>query len=325
MPHKHKRRAQDNTANHYDLPPTSKAKPLPVRDTQKDAKNVQQKGQQKGQQRNTRPSSKSETPAITNYKGDDTPRAFKRLLNLQKTGKPLSHRLDNGDRPAKGKKRKRQTEPEAEAETPVVPTAVEHVTETAPLTIQPGERLGDFAIRVDQALPIAGLSTKGKKVDGVQERRTKHEKKLRKLQDGWRKDEARIKEKEEEEREIAEEELEEQMASLDKDTRQIMMTVGKLGGKGSKKKKGKLIGEIDEKDDDPWAVLKNQRDDSKGIFDVAKAPPKFGKLPREIFKGSKIVDIPKDAGSLRRREQLGQTRQDIIKGYRAMMAAKRDT
>jgi hypothetical protein len=191
------------------------------------------------------------------------------------------------------------------------------------LQIQPGERLADFARRVDQALPLAGLNTKGKKVEGIKERQTKHEKKLRRLQEGWREEEKRIREKEEEEREVAEDELDERLANLDKESRQIIMSAGTMGGKKKKKGKSKAIGEIEDDDGDPWEVLKHKREEPQGIFDVAQAPPQFKKVPRDIFKGTKVHDVPKEAGSLRRREDLGQARADVIRGYRAMMAAKR--
>ena len=176
---------------------------------------------------------------------------------------------------------------------------------------------------MDQALPLSGLNTKGKKVEGIKDRQTKHEKRLRRMQTQWREEEARIQEKEEEEREAAEDEWEEQLAGLDKSSRETMMSSGKVGGKSKKKRKGRALGEIDNNEEDPWAVLKQRREAPKGVFDVVQAPPRFEKIPREIFKGVNVNDVPKNAGSLRRREQLGEARANIIKSYRSMMADKR--
>jgi hypothetical protein len=334
MPHKHKRRKENNTASIYDLPPTAKARPLAVG---KHAKKPTPPNKKKNKPSDSNDNSADKPVSGTgngsglSYGKDDTPRAFARLLQYQKTGRGVSNGLDNGNDTKRSKKRKRNEE-KAEEETsaatePVVVAAVVEqqskvqvpVEET--LKIQPGEKLSDFAIRVDQALPLSGISAKGKKVEGLKERRTKHDKRLLKLQSGWREEEAKIREKEEEKREIAEEEWEEKLAGMDREARAVMLAVEKQGK--SKKKKGKLIGEVDEDDDDPWAVLKEKREKPKGVFDVVQAPPTFKKIPREIFKESRAKDVPKGAGSLRRREELGQTRADIIAGYRAIMAQKR--
>ena len=70
-------------------------------------------------------------------------------------------------------------------------------------------------------------------------------------------------------------------------------------------------------------MLKQRREAPKGLHDVVQAPPKFGRLPKVLFKGAKVGDVPKAAGSLRRREELGETRAEIIKSYRSMMAQNR--
>ena len=75
----------------------------------------------------------------------------------------------------------------------------------AVLKIQPGESMTEFRARVDQALPLTGIAKSGKKVEGVSDHRvTKHERRLKRLQKGWREEEARIREKEMEEKELAE-------------------------------------------------------------------------------------------------------------------------
>lgn len=273
------------------------------------------------------------------YGKDDTPRAFARLLNYHRTGQGVLNGLDNGEG-KKSKKRKREQEDEkrgagillapapatsASAGAGTSGSAAGGVAKSSIdeqlLRIQPGEKLSDFGIRVDQMLPLSGISTKGKKVEGIKEKRTKHDKRLKKLQDGWRAEDVKIREKEEEEREIAEEEWEEKLAGMDKEARAIMLAVEKQ--QQGKKKKAKQIGEVDDDEDDPWAVLEKKREKPKGVFEVNVAPPTFKKLPRELFKESKARDVPKEAGSLRRREELGETRAEIIGRYRAMMARKR--
>ena len=82
-----------------------------------------------------------------------------------------------------------------------------------------------------------------------------------------------------------------------------------LGKKGKKKggKKKKLIGETDDGDDDPWAVVKKNRAEKKaGLHDVVLAPPSFNNIPKEKFKSMGTSDVPNKSGSLRRREELGR-------------------
>ena len=73
---------------------------------------------------------------------------------------------------------------------------------------------------------------------------------------------------------------------------------------------------------------KEKREERKGLHDIVHAPPTFTKAPREIFKvkngaGAKVGNIPNSAGSLRKREELGEERQKMIDAYRQMMAAKK--
>lgn len=269
---------------------------------------------------------KSNKPGLAGKQyADDTPRNFSKLMTFAQTGKGPRSGLDDGTKASRGTKRKRDENGEdSKKENPKPKKAAEAGSEPTRtgLKIQPGERLGDFSARVNQALPISGLVKKGKKVEGLKEKRTKHDKRLLKMQSQWREVDVKIREKEEEEQEIAEGEWEEKLAGLDKDAREAMISFGKAGRK-KKKKRGKLIGEVSEDEDDPWALLNQKREAPKGIFDVVQEPPRFEKIPREIFKGVKVYDVPKDGQSLRRREELGQTRADIIKSYRSMMSSKR--
>jgi hypothetical protein len=326
MPHKHKRQKPNptETAQLFDLPPSQRANPLPS-----------------SKHPTSTPSSlrrpaKKRTPKTTADDGD-TPRAFARLLQFQRTGKGVRRGLDEGrPRAAAGKKRKAATAVEDGAGNASLDAEVgdTHDAETVvaaalpvPFTFQPGERLSDFGQRVNQALPISGLAKKGKSGGGGG-KVTKHEKRLKKMQSQWREEEVKILEKEEEAREIAEEEWEEQVAGMDKEARAMMAAVGGGSGGGKKGKKGKkrstkVIGEVDAGEDDPWAVLETRREAPKGLHDVALEPPKFGRLPKELFKGAQVGDVPKQAGSLRRREGLGQTRNEIIQSYRMVMAQNR--
>lgn len=185
--------------------------------------------------------------------------------------------------------------------------------------ILPGERLGDYAVRVDQALPITGLARKGRvNIVGMKERQTRTEKRLQRMYADWRAEEARIKEKEEEEREQEEEEEEEREANYG--------TAGvEQGSRKGKKRRRKVIGEEGgADDDDPWAELKTMREERRGLHDVAQAPPVFKAVPREKFKvrdGARVnvADVPNKAGSLKKREELGEARREVIERYRAMM------
>jgi len=192
--------------------------------------------------------------------------------------------------------------------------------------ILPGERLTDFSARVNQAIPIAGLAKKAKNMDGIKERQTKHAKRLQKMQAAWREEEGRRKDRDEEQRELAEEEEDEQKAEYGDAALSGATSNLRRGRKG--KRKGKQIGEISDEEEDPWQVVEERREKPKGIFDVVQAPPTFTKVPKEVFKvrgGAKVqvADVPNASGSLRRREELGQTRQNIIEQYRQIMSSKR--
>jgi hypothetical protein len=277
----------------FNLPPTSLAKSLPAfkeskSDTNKPNPNKRRK--------------KASTGAVK----DDTPKAFLRLMELKNTGKGRNG-LDNGESKSATKKRKRTQATEADT--------TESVKEVAALPIpkiMPGERLGDFAARVDQSMPIIGLTRKG-----VKERQTKHEKKLQKMVNTWKENEAKRLEKAEDEWEAEEEKEQEEKEALEAKHGAIPVIQSRKG-----RKKG-----VDD-DDDPWAELEARRERPKGLHDVAQAPPTFTNMPKETFKvrgGAKVnvTDVPNAAGSLKRREELGQTRQDVIAQYRKMMALQR--
>jgi hypothetical protein len=200
--------------------------------------------------------------------------------------------------------------------------------------IQPGESMAEFSQRVDAALPLAGINKTTKKVAGAPDRRiTKHEKRLKRLQAGWREEEARIRDKEDEARELAEED-EDEAAALWEDKTADLDEGTKLrpnGKKAKKKTKRKMVvGEVDDSDDE-WEKLQRRRESQKqkGVHDVVSAPPTFTRVPREIFKvknGAKVNvnNVPTAAGSLRKREELGEERKTIIDTYRELMAQRKE-
>lgn len=240
-------------------------------------------------------------------------------------GKKLPKGLDDGVRVTKAeKKRKAAAEKADGAINEQVATAVV-ATATEMPTIRVGERMSEFSARVDAALPVSGLINKtargGKDPLGLKVSRTKTEKRMHRMYNEWREQDKRIKEKREDEMELAEEEAMDEDGQvkwkLDIDA---AAEPGKKKGKGKKKKK--MLGEFDDGDDDPWAQIKRNRAEAKvGLHDVALAPPTFAKLPMEKFKArstmSNLDSVPTSSGSLRRREELGEVRRSIVNGYRA--------
>ncbi|PGH13266.1 hypothetical protein AJ80_06375 [Polytolypa hystricis UAMH7299] len=362
MAHKHKRRQKDGDDTH-DLPPTTIAKPLPT----KAAKIPESKnGGQDGKAKKSKDKKKSRGKEYQ----DDTPKAFARMMmqiqnprNLADgPRKPLG--LDDGTPREKkqGVKRKRgagedsssgaptsSKRPEQKRPAPQTQSPKPTPTSLIP-KILPGERMADFSARVDQALPLSGISkrsaTSSTGKDPVLSKlreghRTKHEKRLRRLQRDWRVEEARIREREEAEREEREEENEE----ADEIWKQWEEEAGKTKKKKKttkKNKKKKNLTGADEGDvdsdssgGDPWEKLNRRKKAAHASrptnpFEVVQAPPEQLVKPREKFKvrgmgGARVdvADVPTAAGSLRRREELAGERQSIVEQYRKLMAQKR--
>ncbi|KAJ4356674.1 uncharacterized protein N0V89_004710 [Didymosphaeria variabile] len=316
MPHKHKRKAEYDV-NNFDLPPSIRAAPLPV------GKNPTAPAQK---------TKKRKTSHIQGYGTDDTPKAFARLMAFQQNPKRRSG-LDDGAKPKKAPKQTTQKPSQhsaaTETEQASLPNSEAQALPKPELKIMPGESLSEFRQRVNQALPLSGISKTGKKTPGLGDHRvTKHERHLKRLQEGWRKEEARIRDKEQEAAELAEEERDELDAMWEDKTAELPSAAG---GKKKKAKKGKkklVVGEVDDKGEDEWEALRRKREERKGLHDVVLEPPSFKKVPREIFKvkgGAKVNvgNVPNAAGSLRKREELGEERQGIIETYRKIMAEKR--
>ncbi|KAJ5811613.1 hypothetical protein N7474_007914 [Penicillium riverlandense] len=203
--------------------------------------------------------------------------------------------------------------------------------------ILPGEKLSDFAARVDRTLPLSAM--KKSTAPGVgkmrEDRQTRHEKHLRRLQQGWREEDARIREREQAEREERETEMEDELrlwkeweteAGAGKAKKKAAAAAGKKKKKGRNDEMGGHVSDDD--DPDPWAKLKKRdRERKANPFDVVQAPPQLTK-PREIFKvrgGAKVdvANVPAAVGSLRRREELAGERRTIVEEYRRLMAEKR--
>lgn len=333
----------------YDLPPHQIAKPLPVvapglarKANEKKGKKGGNKGKSGKRYGEPDTTAATATPNITSDRAlksqgqkrkrgaadftDDAPRAFKRMMAL-KAGKAPKDGLDDGQRakPPKKKNAKAAAEDANDAE-PAVKKKPE-LTKEMP-TIRPGERMSEFAARVDAALPVMGLvakGTKGKDPLGLKIVRTRKERKMHKLYDEWRREEEAIQDKRKEEAEEAEEK------ELEDDSMGVKWRVDMEAGrkkKGKKGKKGKSVYETDDGVDDPWAELKKKRGEAKiGLHDVAKAPPVFKSVPQEVFKvrgaGVNIGTIPKAAGSLKRREELQEVREEVVAQYRRMMEGRR--
>ncbi|KAI1002105.1 hypothetical protein K3495_g6096 [Podosphaera aphanis] len=308
MPHKHTRRGEIDKST-IDLPPTQIAKPLPVSKSAA-ANGIFTSTLDNGERSNKKRKRK-------NVNEDDTPKAFLRLMAFQE-GKKLPKGLDDGLKATKSKK-KRQLAKDDENQAPQAPV------HTQIPSIRPGEKMSEFSARVDAALPVSGLinkSTRGKKDPlGLKMGRTKTERRMQKMYDEWRIEDARRKEKRLEIAELAEEEEMDENGQVQWKL-DMPMLAPKRGKKNKKGKRKRLIGEVDDGEDDPWAKIKKDRNEIRpGLHDVVQAPLTITKLPKEKLKvrgaAVKVGNIPKASGSLRRREELNEIRKSIVEGYRA--------
>lgn len=197
---------------------------------------------------------------------DDTPKAFARLMAFQNEGKRIRNGLDDGIREKKGKgsqkkmnasnsdsKSSRTQQGQAQSDESATQPSSSTATTVAPMPkILPGERLSDFSLRVDQSLPLTGVPKHGTRINvpglNIKTPLTKHNKRLARMQRDWRTQEAKIRDrKEEEEDDLAEKREEDGLLWLG-------VEAGKTGGKGKKKKKR------DKEDEaDPWKVLERKR------------------------------------------------------------------
>lgn len=183
--------------------------------------------------------------------------------------------------------------------------------------IRPGEDLRSYAVRVDAALPVSGLTKKtvikdGKDEAGIKIYRTKKERKMHKLYDQWRAEGRKIQEKREDELELEAEKV------LEKDNI-TSASLAKFDEEPPTKKKGRR--KRAEVEEDPWLALKKKRAEARvGLHDTAQAPPELHKkITRQLKVDGAAVNVdgvPKAAGSLRRREELQVVRNDVVEAYR---------
>jgi hypothetical protein len=224
-------------------------------------------------------------------KENDAPRAFRRLMSVAQ-GKKVRSGLDDGEDTKTTKQKSEE------------------------LKIRPGEDLRAFAQRVDASLPVAGLTKKttikdGKDEQGFKVYRTRKERNMHKLYAQWREEERKIQEqKEEEADEAIGQELDEDPTGAVAIAR---ATLNEATGKKARRKGAKV--------DDPWEELKKKRAETKiAVHDQAQAPPELNKnMSKQIkIKGAtaNVADIPKAAGSLKRREELQEARADVLEAYR---------
>ncbi|EZF35873.1 hypothetical protein TMEN_9305 [Trichophyton mentagrophytes] len=350
MPHKHKRRG--NGDDDYDLPPTSIAKSLPTRLEKSDVKSKGGQGTKKEPKQK-----RSSTKSLQ----DDTPKAFARLMRVYQES---NGKRKQGDRDAEldsseqnSRKRKRQNDTnqqKAQNKNSKAKAAAEAKDANIP-KILPGERISEFAARVDRALPFSELAKRASLSKGGKDavlgkirdtRQTKHEKRLLRLQSQWREEDRKFREKRQaeiEEAEGEEEEINDLWKEWEREAGAGVKGKSKKTSIAQKKKKKKKKGMDDgdgddhaissDDDDDPWAKLNKRATVTKPInpADVVQAPPEKLAKPREIFKvrgmgGAKVhvADVPAAAGSLRRREELASERQSIVEQYRKLMASKRE-
>ncbi|CAK7210958.1 hypothetical protein SBRCBS47491_000955 [Sporothrix bragantina] len=332
MPHKHTRREQDKEV--YDLPPDRIARALPTQKPAKETKAAQtsttkpknaaakqaEAAARKKRQLN------SDSVSISTKANHDTPRAFRRLMSLN-NGKRIRKGEDTGVVETKKQKKERLTKEraaaakaaaaaeggeveagadgtDATAAAPAEPQAAEDDANT--LKIRPGERLSDFNSRVNAALPLAGIVKKsvsggagGKDPLGLAKTyRTRQERKLHKLYDQWRKDDAKIKEREEEERELVQEREDALDESLGVKWRLDFQEAGKKKGKKNKGGSGNnYAGE-----DDVWAAFNRKKTaETKstvraGVHDTVGAPPeRLTKIDSSKFK---FAQLKKPGGGL---------------------------
>ena len=228
---------------------------------------------------------KEKIPTATRI-DDDTPRNFARLIQFQ-AGRRLPSGLDDGTSlPRKRKHGPPNSErglkdgtsppPQGQKQTldnSEIAKSIDNSTQSEPQqssypvpTLLPGEKLSDFSARVDQALPLVGLQTKGPSTKGS--KLTKHDRRLQRLQSQWRLEEQRRREKVEALLDEREDEKEED---------DLLWYDVKSATARKKRRKG---GE----DEDPWASIAARRKGTMQINlqDVVQEPLKLGRFEARL-------------------------------------------
>ncbi|KAK5100851.1 hypothetical protein LTR70_001112 [Exophiala xenobiotica] len=297
MPTKHKRKRDATTDKaQYDLPPTTKARSLPVIVPTKDFLAPAPRKKQKldddaGGSGSKRARGKRGAGVVT----DDTPKAFARLMAWHTTGRKIGGGLDDGVGRGKKKKGKQEQQKKqqkarkegegAGAEDAATSKDAAQGKLTVP-KIQPGETLAEYGLRVDQSLPLSSLPKANvnantslpadlREKEKKSQKLTRHNKRLARMQTEWRNTEARLRSREEEELEENEEKIEEE--------RLLWEGVKTVGKKGKKR----VV------EDDPWKELeRKRREGEKGrgkivaltARDHAQAPPELNLNKLNPFK-----------------------------------------
>ena len=295
-------------SDRHDLPPSTIAKPLPVNQHS----SIPSKKTTSSTPRQRQVGRKGQD-VKDGYQKDDTPKAFTRLLQLRSKGRYPSGLDDGSTNRTKNKKRKHDIADDGPATTTGQP-------EVGRLRILAGEKMSEFATRVNAALPLSGVAKRGgrsKDVAGLKPNQTRLERKMQKMQREWRKEEERIQAKR----------IEQWEDRDDDDHDADLAGPEKFKKPGRRKGKRRRVsrGATEDDHDDPWEVVRLARGEPRrSLHDVVQAPPKFTHRTFRVTDGARIEvkNIPKTAGSLRRREELGLARESVVEGYRRMMSGK---
>ncbi|EXJ78633.1 hypothetical protein A1O1_09034 [Capronia coronata CBS 617.96] len=303
MPHKHKRKREDDESN-FDLPPSIRAKPLTTLTKQESIFTSDKEKKEKKQQ-------KRKQKSKNNGYDDDTPKSFARLMAYQQGKRPKNAGLDDGNYTKKKKAKVKASQPDGDgdgdtktkvpgsaAASASIPTPTPSTTTPSnDLKILPGERLSEFAARVNQSLPLSSIpkqTTRVAKIPGLENLKTpltKHNKRLARLQSEWRATEARLRAKlEDESEELADQREEDEI---------VWLGAGIDKNAGSKKKKKGKKGKYGNDDDDvdPWKQLERKRSEEgelgrqRNLQDVVQAPPVL-KGVKNIFKDKGDKELP---------------------------------
>lgn len=209
-------------------------------------------------------------------KGGRTPKDFERLINMSNMATKKGQNKDSNDGKSQQERGRRKNNTKA--------SSTKKNSDAEELKIQPGERMADFARRVDQALPmVKARSGSPSRVD--KKRQKQREKALRQA-------EQRRKEKG----------IDEDEDELDQQQKDEEGTLGKRKGKRASSP-------------DPWANIQAKQEPPK-FGEVADRPPDL-KNPTK-----RMNNVPKSAGSMARRHMLEDERNRFIERYRALIEQK---
>lgn len=290
---------------------------------------------------------------------DDTPRAFKQLLNYALKGRKVPSGLDDNLEPP-SKKRKRTTTATSTSQSLPANQSSRTINTVPELPkILPHEPLSAFGARVDAALPLAGLtrSKRGKGPELQRGRQTKTERKMQRMQQEWREADRKRKERAEEESDanVMEDDDMGGLAGIFGKSRRTAQAGNNAKTKKKKKKHGNKSNDAEPQqtdldEGDPWAAVGRKRAELStnptstdkgrgrgqglvGLHDVVLAPPKLpnmssrAKLKAGVQGSGTETEsshrVQPSVGGLRRQAELSAARREVIEGYRRMMQERR--